>query len=148
MVVEKQNHHNQVCALFQHMVMVFKRKGVNNKSRLNPQINQNLGSRIQLSHIKCSSTQSPSKIPASEPSRIPTEIRWTLESIMTFLAPARLIKLVLLPLHLSAVRKPDPVQSHRTPAAVTHAAPSTGNQPSPSLLSSPSSMWEDVKKHF
>lgn len=52
--------------------MVFK-KGLKNKSRLNAQINQNLGSRIQLSELKSAFTQGLNKIPASEPSQNPTE---------------------------------------------------------------------------
>lgn len=36
---------------------------------------------------------------------------------MTFLAPAKSVNLVLLPLHLGVARKPDPLQPHQTPEA-------------------------------
>lgn len=124
--------------------MVFKMKSVNKKSRLNPQINQNSDSRIQLSELKCSLTQSLSKISASELYQIPTKMMWTWESSMTFLVPDKLINLVLLPLHL---RKPDPLQPHQAPQALKHASTCTGNQPSPSLSVSPaSSTWEEFKE--
>lgn len=56
--------------------MVFKRKSVNNKSRCNPKIDQNVGNRIQLSELKCSFTQGFSKHPASEVSQIPAETKF------------------------------------------------------------------------
>lgn len=68
------------------------------------------------------------------------------ELVMTFLAPAKSINLVLFPLHLRVARKPDPLQPHQTPCAVTHTVPCTGNQSSSSLFSPPSSTWEDVKE--
>lgn len=129
--------------------MVLRRKDVNNKSRLNPQINQNLGSRIQLSELKCSSTPGLGKIPAFEPHKIPTEAMWTFEPVMTFLAPAKLINLVLSPLHLGVARKADAPQPHQAPRAGSHAG-SPVLETSPLPLSSPHlpQHGKMLKKHF
>lgn len=56
---------------------------------------------------------------------------------MTSLTPAKLINLVLLPLHLGVSRKPDPLQPHQTPQAVSHTCSLLSWKPALSLSNLP-----------